>query len=123
VECLNDAKLQRVQGYPDAITRLPAAGLQVDGARGWILQSESSQLVFFEFEAGSKIPEHSHSYAQWGIVVDGKLELIIDGAPRMCEKGSEYVIPAGAKHFARFPTHARVMDYFSEKNRYRPKVT
>ena len=40
---------------------------------------------------------------------------------RICEKGDEYVIPAQAKHYAKFLTKSRVMDLFSEKNRYKTK--
>jgi quercetin dioxygenase-like cupin family protein len=55
------------------------------------------------------------------MVIDGKMELVVEGKPLVCEKGSEYLIPAGAKHSARFLKRTRVMDYFSEKNRYKPK--
>jgi quercetin dioxygenase-like cupin family protein len=54
-------------------------------------------------------------------VVDGKMELVVDEEPWICEKGTEYLVPAGAKHFARFLAQTRVMDYFSEKSRYRPE--
>jgi len=54
--------------------------------------------------------------------VDGKMELVIDGKPWMCKKGTEYLVPAGAKHFARFLAQTRVMDYFSERNRYKSKA-
>jgi len=92
-----------------------------EGVKAWILQSDMRQLVFFEFEAGADVPEHSHGYPQWGIVIEGKMELIVNETPRVCEKGAEYVIPAGAKHRARFLSRTRVMDFFSEKSRYKPK--
>ena len=101
---------------------MPEADIQFEGAKAWILQADMNQLVFFEFEADAKVPEHSHGYPQWGIVIDGKMELTINGKPRICGKGDEYVIPAGAKHFARFLSRTRVMDLFSEKNRYKPKT-
>jgi len=108
--------------FPEVITRLPSAEIRVEGAKAWILQSDASQLVFFEFKQGTKVPEHKHDYSQWGIVVDGKMELVVDGKPWMCKKGTEYLVPAGAKHFARFLAQTRVMDYFSERNRYKPKA-
>ena len=101
---------------------MPEADIPFEGVKAWILQADMSQLVFFEFEADAKVPEHSHGYPQWGIVIDGKMELTINGKPRICVKGDEYVIPAGAKHFARFLCRTRVMDLFSEKNRYKPKL-
>ncbi len=118
---MNSQKPNQLSGYPDVITRLPSAEISVEGAKAWILQAVASQLVFFEFQAGMKVPEHSHTYPQWGIVIDGKMELTVDGTPLMCEKGDEYLIPAGAKHYAMFLKRTRVMDYFSEKSRYLPK--
>lgn len=114
-------KHQGTSGYPEVITSLPEADIQFKSVKGWIMQADQSQLVFFEFEAGASVPEHNHDYPQWGIVVEGRMELIINGKSRKCEKGTEYVIPAGAKHKARFFENTRVMDFFSEKARYKPK--
>jgi len=119
---LNSTKTLRKQGYPEVITCLPEADIQFEGVNAWILQSDAHQLVFFEFEADADVPEHSHGYPQWGMVIDGKMELTISGKPRICEKGDEYVIPTGAKHRARFLSKTRVMDFFSEKSRYTPKT-
>jgi quercetin dioxygenase-like cupin family protein len=121
VEYLSEAKGQRGRGFPEVIRRLPAADIQFKGVRAWILQGEKQQLVFFEMESCAEVPEHSHDYSQWGIIIEGKMELIIEGKCRICEKGDEYVIPAQAKHYARFLTKSRVIDFFSERNRYRPK--
>jgi mannose-6-phosphate isomerase-like protein (cupin superfamily) len=119
---LDNIRSQHRSGYPEVITCLPEADLPFAGVKAWILQADTRQLIFFEFEADADVPEHSHGYAQWGMVIDGKMELTINGKPRICEKGDEYVIPAGAKHFARFLSRTRVMDFFSEKNRYKPKT-
>jgi len=119
---LDNIKTQRKQGYPEVITRLPEADMPFEGVKAWILQADTRQLVFFEFEDYAKVPEHSHGYAQWGMVIDGKMELTINDKPRVCGKGDEYLIPAGAKHSARFLSRTRVMDFFSEKSRYKPKT-
>ncbi len=116
------SKSNRFSSYPSILTDLPKAELPIANAKGWILQAEASQLVFFEFESGTKLPEHNHAYPQWGIVIAGKMELTVDGKLLTCEKGDEYLIPAGAKHFVRFLAKTRVMDYFSEKNRYKHKT-
>jgi quercetin dioxygenase-like cupin family protein len=106
-------------GYPDVITNLPEAQIAFKGAQAWIMQSINSQIVFFEFEEGMDRPDHT--YSQWGMVIDGKMQLRIDGKPRICQKGDEYYIPSGAMHGARFLAKTRVMDFFSEKSRYKPK--
>jgi quercetin dioxygenase-like cupin family protein len=118
---MDKTKSNPAKGFPEVITRLPSAEIRVEGAKAWVLQSEASQLVFFEFKQGTKVPEHSHDYPQWGIVVEGKMELVVNGESWMCQKGTEYLVPARAKHFARFLAQTRVMDYFSERNRYKPK--
>jgi quercetin dioxygenase-like cupin family protein len=118
---LNDLRGKCARGFPEVITHLPEADVQFKGVRAWIVQGEKHQLIFFEMEPYAQVPEHSHDYPQWGIMVEGKMELTIDGKTRICEKGDEYVIPAKAKHYARFPSKARVIDFFSEKTRYRTK--
>jgi quercetin dioxygenase-like cupin family protein len=110
-----------LRGYPNVITRLPEADTQFEGIRAWILQGEAHQLVFFQMEADKKVPEHSHDYPQWGMVIEGEMDLTIEGKTRNCKKGDEYVIPARAKHKAHFLAKSRVVDLFSEKTRYRTK--
>jgi quercetin dioxygenase-like cupin family protein len=121
VEHLKNGKGQNESGYPESITSLPEAYMPFENAKGWILQSDNSQLLFFEFTKEANLPEHSHSYSQWGMVIEGKMELMISGKPRVYGKGDEYLIPAGAKHRAKFLTTTRVMDLFSEKTRYTRK--
>jgi quercetin dioxygenase-like cupin family protein len=118
---LDTVKGERVMGFPEVITLLPEADMQLEGIRAWVLQGEKHQLIFFEMEPSARVPEHSHDYPQWGMVIEGKMELVIDGEPRICKKGDEYVIPAHAKHYARFLSKSRLVDLFSEKNRYRLK--
>jgi quercetin dioxygenase-like cupin family protein len=120
---LSKLKSRHKQGFPDVITDLPEANVQFKDIRAWILQSEKHQLVFFEMEPSAQVPEHSHDYPQWGMVIEGKMELTIDGKTKLIEKGDDYVIPAKAKHYARFPSKTRVMDLFSEKTRYKTKST
>jgi quercetin dioxygenase-like cupin family protein len=108
-------------GYPEIITRLPEADISIKGIKAYILQGEKHQLVFFEIGPSAQVPEHNHDYDQWGMMIEGKMELTIEGETRICKKGDEYVIPAHAKHHARFLSKSRVMDFFSEKSRYKIK--
>ncbi|MCK5593226.1 cupin domain-containing protein [Candidatus Bathyarchaeota archaeon] len=110
------------QGFPKVITDLLEADIQFRGVRGWLAQGESHQLVFFEIEPFAEVSEHSHDSPQWGIVVEGKMELTIGDETRVYEKGDEYFIPAHTKHSARFLSKFRAIDFFGEKMRYKPKV-
>jgi len=106
--------------FPKVITSLPEADIKFEGVRGWIAQGDNHQIVFFEIEPSAEVPEHSHN-AQWGIVVEGEIELTIEGKTKVYRKGDEYFIPSQAKHSARFPIRCRVIDFFEEKARYQPK--
>jgi quercetin dioxygenase-like cupin family protein len=100
---------------------LPEAIIQFKGIKAWVLQGKSHQLVFFEMEPNTQVPEHSHDYPQWGIMLRGKMRLTIDGKTHLVKKGDEYIIPAKAKHYAAFLSKSRVIDFFSEKARYKTK--
>ncbi|HXX87140.1 MAG TPA: cupin domain-containing protein [Candidatus Acidoferrum sp.] len=110
-------------GYPEVIMRLPEADIQIKGVKAYILQGEQHQLAFFEMEPSALVPEHQHDYDQWGMIIEGKMELTIDNETKTCKTGDEYVIPAQAKHRAKFLIKSRVMDFFSEKDRYKIKPT
>ena len=114
---------KQAQGYPKVITDLPEADIPFKGVKAWIVQTESRQLIFFEMQPDAVVPEHSHDYQQWGMVIKGGMRLTIDGKTRMIRKGDEYLIPEHAKHSATFLTKTRVMDLFLEKTRYRAKAS
>jgi len=117
----NKPKSQHTNEFPTVITDLPEADMPFQGVKAWILQGENHQLIFFEMQTTAVVPEHSHNYPQWGMLIEGEMKLTIKGKTKTIKKGEEYLIPAGAKHKATFPTKTRVMDLFSEKTRYKPK--
>jgi quercetin dioxygenase-like cupin family protein len=106
--------------FPPLITALPEIDLPVATLTGWLLQGEGRQVVFFRLAPGASIPEHAHG-EQWGVVVEGELELTIAGERRLYRKGDTYLIPDGAPHGARCTHGALVIDLFGE-NRHRPKA-
>ncbi|MFH1091367.1 MAG: cupin domain-containing protein [Pseudomonadota bacterium] len=107
--------------WPEMIESLPDIDLDAPGVRGKLLQAGDKQLVFFEIEPIGVIPPHSHS-AQWGIVVEGEIEMTIGGETRTCRKGDSYFIPACVEHSARVRTKVKAIDIFDEPSRYRPRV-
>lgn len=110
------------RGFPKVITEMPEADVRFKGVRGWIAQGESHQIVFFEMEPLGEVSEHSHNSPQWGVVVEGRMELTIDSRAHVYEKGDEYFIPAHAKHSAKFLRKCRAIDFFAERLRYKPKA-
>ncbi|MBI5014230.1 MAG: cupin domain-containing protein [Deltaproteobacteria bacterium] len=107
--------------FPTLVTDLPRIDVPLPGVTGWLLQGESRQAVFFRLEAGIVIPEHSHG-AQWGLVVEGEIELTIGGEARLYRKGDCYEIPAETPHSARCLGGALALDLFADADRYRAKA-
>lgn len=106
--------------FPDFVKKLPRADLPFEGLRGWLLQSDWGQVLFNESDIELSVPTHSHG-SQWGTVIDGKIELTIDGQKRTYRRGDSYFIPAGATHSAIIHAGFRAFDYFADKDRYQPK--
>ncbi|MPQ46727.1 cupin domain-containing protein [Marinifilum sp. N1E240] len=106
--------------YPEMIKNLPEANIPFKGVRGWVAQGENHQIVFFEIEPIGEVPRHSHG-AQWGMVIDGDMELTIGSETKKYRKGDHYYIPEEVLHSAKFNKRTIVMDYFAEKDRYELK--
>jgi len=103
--------------YAEFITSLPEVELPVAGIRAWLSQGPDHQVVFFDIDTEEAIPLHRHG-EQWGVVVEGEMELTIDGVTRRRGPGDSYHIPAGVEHGARFLTRVRAIDVFAERDRY-----
>ena len=120
---MNKTKTKHTNEFPTVITALPEADIPtLKDARAWILQGEKHQLIFFEMQPTTLVPEHSHNYPQWGMLIEGEMKLTINDKTKTIKKGDEYLIPAQAKHHVKFLTKTRVIDFFSEKTRYKTKT-
>jgi quercetin dioxygenase-like cupin family protein len=75
---------------------------------------ERIMLSLVELDEGSVVPAHSHPHEQAGMVLEGMLELTIDGQPRTLRAGEAYIIPGNATHAARsVGGTCKVLDVFS----------
>jgi len=106
--------------FPAFINDLPEIDISLPGVEGRLFQGSSKQLVFFTLKAGAEIPMHEHG-PQWGIVVDGELELTIGNQTKVHHKGDTYYIPPGVKHGGKALKDTFVIDLFDEADRYHPK--
>jgi len=108
--------------FPAFVRHLPEAELPCNGVRGWLLQSASGQVLFKEAITEVTTPEHAHG-EQWGVVLDGRLELTVDGFTRLYMRGDFYCIPAGKRHRTRVFPGFKAVDHFADSDRYKPKVS
>jgi quercetin dioxygenase-like cupin family protein len=106
--------------FPEPIRRLPQADIPLSGLKAYLSQSDDHQILFMEFDEDVEVPEHSHE-SQWGVVLEGKIDLVIEGVERTYTKGDRVFIPKGAKHSARIYAGYADISFFNEKDRYKRK--
>jgi len=106
--------------FPEFIRGLPQLDLPFDGASGHVLQGESQQVAFIHFDHEAEVPEHSHA-AQWEFVVDGEVELRMDGKKTRYRAGDRFYLPAGAEHGATVGAGYRAVIFFDQPDRYKTK--
>lgn len=106
--------------FPEIIKNLPEADIPLDGITAFLSQGDHHQIIFMEFEKDVDLPEHEHE-SQYGIVLEGKIELAIDGVKSTFVKGDRYYIPSGIKHFGKIFAGYADITFFNEKDRYSKK--
>jgi ethanolamine utilization protein EutQ (cupin superfamily) len=106
--------------FPKPITGLPMADIPLPGVRGYMSQSDGHQLLFMEFSQDAEVPEHSHE-AQWGIVLEGRIDIVIGGEEHTFERGDRYFVPAEVPHSAKIHAGYADITFFDSPNRYSPR--
>jgi quercetin dioxygenase-like cupin family protein len=106
--------------FPKPITKLPQADMPFDGLWAYLSQSDDHQIIFMEFTKDTTVPEHSHE-AQWAVVVEGRIDLVIGGKAETLGKGDQYFIPSGVKHSAKVYEGYADVTFFNQKDRYNKK--
>ncbi len=106
--------------FPEAIRNLPLADISLDGITAYLSQADTHQILFMEFDQDTELPEHTHA-AQMGIVLEGRIELVIDGERQCYTKGDRYYIPAGVVHSGKIYAGYADVTFFNEPHRYAAK--
>jgi quercetin dioxygenase-like cupin family protein len=106
--------------FPEIVTDLPQADVPLEGVRAYLFQGENKQLVFMTFPGDVDVPEHDHA-AQWGVVLEGEIELTIGGETNTYRRGDTYFIPAGVPHRAHIKGGSSLQDLFDQADRYSAK--
>jgi quercetin dioxygenase-like cupin family protein len=106
--------------FPEPIRSLPEADIPLSGIKAYLSQSENHQIVFTEFTEDVELPEHSHEN-QWGVVLEGKIDLAIKGVERTYTKGDRVFIPKGVKHSAKIYAGYADIQFFNQRDRYKRK--
>jgi quercetin dioxygenase-like cupin family protein len=106
--------------FPPPVLRLPQADVPINGVKAYLSQAEDHQVIFMRFSKKVAVPEHSHE-SQWGIILEGKIDLAIGGIKRTYVKGDRYYIAKGVSHSATIYPGYTDITFFNQANRYKPK--
>lgn len=104
--------------FPKPICELPMADIPLKGIQAYLSQGDDHQIIFMYFNEDVDLSEHTHE-SQWGIVLEGHIELIIDGVKQDFKKGDRYFIPKDVKHSGKIYAGYGDMTYFNQKDRYK----
>lgn len=83
------------------------------GFRARIVHSGRTSQSWVDIEAGFSFPEHRHPHEQVVNVLEGELELEVDGRLFRLVPGLVFVIPPDTPHAGRAVTACRVLDVFA----------
>ena len=106
--------------FPDIITKLPQADIPIEDLKAFLFQGNNQQILFMEFDNDTEVAEHSHE-AQWGVVLDGEIELNINNKKHLFRKGDTYYIPKDVVHSAKIKKGYKDVTLFDQKDRYNIK--
>lgn len=110
-----------MEPFPAWIGDLPEVDTPFEGLEGRLLSGPHGQTVFFLATKDLDVTPHSHG-AQYGVVVEGRIELRIGGGEgRVLGPGDAYEIAAGEEHAARVEAGTALVEVFQEPDRYGTK--
>jgi quercetin dioxygenase-like cupin family protein len=86
----------------DVIERLP-------GWRGRYFHSASMTFAHYDFDRGSSIHEHFHPQEEVWEVIEGEIELTVDGVAQITRPGLVAIVPPNVRHSVKALTDGRAI--------------
>ncbi len=71
---------------------------RLPGWRGRYFHSANMTFAHYDFKRGSSIHEHFHPQEEVYEVIEGELELTIDGEAQIARAGIVAIVPGNARH-------------------------
>ena len=94
----------------------------VTGITGYYAHGDSMTFGYVELNAGSSVPLHQHIQEQITYIIEGELDMIIDGQTCLLTAGMYHIIPSNIFHSAIAKTDCKIIDAFSPiREDYRQK--
>jgi quercetin dioxygenase-like cupin family protein len=72
-------------------------------------ERKSGTITLFAFGAGQGLSEHKAPFDAFVLILDGRMEITIDGKKRTVEKGQALVMPADRPHALLSPVDSKML--------------
>jgi quercetin dioxygenase-like cupin family protein len=82
---------------------------RLPGWHGRYFNSPSMTFAHYDFKRGSSIHEHSHPQEEVYEVIEGELEVTIDGETQIARAGLVAIVPSNVPHSVKALTDGRVI--------------
>lgn len=86
---------------------------RLPGWHGRYFHSSNMTFAHYDFVRGSSIHEHFHPQEEVYEVIEGELEITLDGETQTARAGRVAIVPSGVRHSVRALTDGRaiIIDY------------
>jgi quercetin dioxygenase-like cupin family protein len=86
---------------------------RLPGWHGRYFQSASMTFAHYDFAKGSSIHEHFHPQEEVYEVIEGELEMTVDGVTQIARPGLVAIVPSNVRHAVKALTDGRaiIVDY------------
>ena len=86
---------------------------RLPGWHGRYFQSTSMTFAHYDFAKGSSIHEHFHPQEEVYEVIEGELEMTVDGVTQIARPGLVAIVPSNVRHSVKALTDGRaiIVDY------------
>lgn len=82
------------------------------GIKARFIHTVNNTIGFIKLDEGAVLAKHSHIHEQTTIILEGKLEMTIDGKTKTFKPGMIAMIPSNISHSAKAITKCKVTDVF-----------
>jgi quercetin dioxygenase-like cupin family protein len=86
---------------------------RLPGWYGRYFHSSNMTFAHYDFKAGSSIHEHFHAQEEVYEVIEGELEMTVDGKVQIARAGLVAIVPSNVRHSVKALTDGRaiIIDY------------
>src|SRR5229473_5563612 len=86
---------------------------RLPGWKGRYFHTENMTFAHYQFTGGSSIHEHFHPQEEVYEVIEGELEITIEGVAQIARAGLVAIVPANVRHSVKALTDGRaiIVDY------------